>query len=148
MMDSRSQIERDLSDAMRAGDSLRKKTLRMLLSAIKLVEVEQGSRLDDAAVIAVIRKEVKSQLESIADAERANRPDLIAGAEAEIGILEAYLPERLSPEELDALAREAITEVGATSRKEIGQVMKALMPRVQGRAEGSQVSQVVRGLLE
>jgi uncharacterized protein YqeY len=120
----------------------------MLLSAVKLAEVEQGSRLDDEAVAAVIRKEIKSQRESIADAQRAGRPELVARAEAEIGILDAYLPKGLTEDELQALAREAIAEVGATSQKEMGHVMKVLMPRVGGRAEGSQVNQMVRKLLE
>jgi uncharacterized protein YqeY len=81
------------------------------------------------------------------DAERAGRPELAAEAEAEIDILESYLPDQLDSHELELMAREAIAEVGATSPREMGLVMKVLMPRIQGRAEGSQVSQVVRDLL-
>ena len=93
-------------------------------------------------------KEVKSQREAIADAERANRPDLIASAQQEIAILESFLPKGMPPEELDALARQAIAETGAASIKEMGQVMKVLMPRLQGRASGDQASQAVRRLLQ
>jgi hypothetical protein len=147
-MNTRKKIERDLSEAMRAGDNLRKGALRLLLSAVKLVEIERGAPLDDQAIAAVIRKEIKSRRESIADAERAGRPDLVSGAEAEITFLESYLPKELTEEELEALARDVIAEVGAASLKEMGQVMKVLMPRVEGRVEGARASQIVRRLLE
>jgi hypothetical protein len=146
-MSIRNRIQTDLTAAMRSGDNLRKRTLRMALAAIKLADIEKGVPLDDPAIVSVIQKEIKSHRESIADAERAGRPDLVAEADAEIGVLESYLPSQLSPAELEALARSAIAEVGATSQKEMGQVMKALMPRLQGQAEGSQVSQLVRRLL-
>lgn len=147
-MDARKKIQQDLNEAMRSGDSLRKGALRLLLSAIKLVEVERGTPLDDQAIAAVIRKEIKSRRESIADAVRAGRPELVSGAEAEITLLESYLPGELTEDELEALAREVIAEVGAVSLKEVGQVMKVLMPRVAGSVDGARVSQVVRRLLE
>lgn len=140
-------LQSDLKDAMRAGDDLRKNTLRMALSAIKLAEIEKNSPLDESATLAIIQKEVKSRRESIADAQRANRPDLVQTSEQEIVLLEHYLPKAFDPAELEALARLAIQEVGATSLKEMGQVMKVLMPRLQGRASGDQASQVVRKLL-
>lgn len=147
-MSIKTQIEKDLNDAMRARDEPRKRTLRMALSDIKLAEVEIGASLEDAAVLAILQKEIKNQRESIADAERAGRPELVAEAQAEILILERYLPRQLTVQEIEAMARAAIQEVGATSPKEMGQVMKTLMPRLQGSADGSQVSQIVRGLLE
>jgi len=104
--------------------------------------------MDEAAYLAVIQKEIKARRETIADAEKANRPDLITQAEQEIIILQGYLPAALSQEELENLARSAISEIGATSIREIGQVMKVLMPRLQGRATGDQASQVVRKLLQ
>lgn len=146
-MSIKTNIEKDIIDAMRSGDVLRKNTLRMALSAIKLAEIEKGGSLDDAVVMTVLQKEIKSRRETILDAERAKRPDLVADAEAEIALLETYLPTQLSQQELDSMAQEAIDEVGATSTREIGLVMKVLLPRVQGRAEGSMVSQVVRQLL-
>ena len=146
-MDTQKQIESDFKDAMRAGDEMRKRTLRMVLSSIKLAEVDKGESLEEPDVLAIIQKEIKSNRESIADAKRADRADIVTEAEAEIKILEAYLPQPLTQNEIEALAQEAIAEVGAASPKEMGMVMKVLMPRVQGRADGSQVSQTVRQLL-
>lgn len=147
-MDIKSTLQSDLKDAMRAGDEIRKSTLRMALSAIKLAEVEKSAHMDEAAYLAIIQKEIKSRRESIADAERANRPELIRQSEDEIKILQGYLPAALSEEELENIARAAISEAGASSVREMGQVMKILMPRVQGKATGDQVSQVVRKLLQ
>jgi hypothetical protein len=146
-MNLKEKLQSDLKDAMRAGNELRKNTIRMAISAIKLAEIEKQSPLDESATLAMIQKEVKSRRESIADAQRANRSDLIQSAEQEIHILEEYLPKAFDPAELEALARQAIQEAGATSLKEMGQVMKLLMPRLQGRATGDQASAVVRKLL-
>jgi len=140
-------LQSNLKDAMRAGDDLRKSTLRMAISAIKLAEIEKNGPLDESASLAIMQKEVKSRRESIADAQRANRPDLVQTAEQEIKLLEQYLPKALDPAELETMARVAIQEVGASSLKEMGQVMKVLMPRLQGRVTGDQASQVVRKLL-
>lgn len=142
------QLQAALKDAMRAGDELTKRTLRMVISAIRLNEVEKGAKLDDAGVIAVLQKEVKSRQESISDAQKANRPDLEAESRAEIEVLEKFLPKAYSEAELEALVREAIAETGAASQKDMGKVMKALMPRLQGRATGDQTSQAVRRLLD
>jgi uncharacterized protein YqeY len=146
-MSSKTQLENDLKDAMRAGDDLRKRTLRMALSTIKLAEIEKGAPLDEPAILGVLQKEIKTQREAIADAERAGRPELAAEAAAQIRLLETYLPQPLTAAEIETLARMAIVEVGATSAREMGQVMKVLMPRIQGRAEGALISQIVRQLL-
>jgi uncharacterized protein YqeY len=146
-MNIKEKLENDMKDAMRNKDEARKRTLRMALSEIKLAEIDKGEALDEAGVIAIIQKEVKSRREAIADAERASRPDLVADANTEIAILETYLPQQLTPEELDALAQEAVAETGATSMREMGQVMKVLMPRLEGRATGQEASQAVRKLL-
>jgi uncharacterized protein YqeY len=147
-MDLKTTLQSDLKEAMRHGEETRKSTLRMALSAIKLAEVEKGSQLDEAAYLAVIQKEIKSRRESISDAERANRPEMISQAEQEITILQAYLPPALSPQELEAMAKAAVTEAGATSLREMGLVMKILIPKLQGRATGDQASQAVRKLLQ
>jgi uncharacterized protein YqeY len=147
-MTSKTDLENDLKDAMRAHDEARKSTLRMALAAIKLAEVEKRASMDEAAIMGILQKEIKSRREAIADAQKAGRPDLEAAAQVEIGVLEKYLPRPLSPDELDALARQAIDEVGASSAREMGQVMKVLMPRLAGRASGNQASQIVRKLLE
>jgi len=146
-MDLKTTLQSDLKDAMRHGEETRKSTLRMALSAIKLAEVEKGAHMDEAAYLAIIQKEIKSRRESIVDAERANRPEMITQAEQEITILQGYLPAAFSEEELESIAKTAISEAGATSIREMGQVMKILIPRLQGRATGDQASQVVRKLL-
>ncbi len=146
-MSTRNELENALKQAMRAHDELRKRVVRMALSNIKQAEIDRRITLDEAGVVAVLQKEVKSRQEAIADAQKANRPDLVDESQAEIQILEGFLPQQLSEAELDELARQAVAETGASSPREMGQVMKVLMPRVQGRAAGDQVSQAVRKLL-
>jgi uncharacterized protein YqeY len=147
-MDLKSNLQSDLKDAMRRGEETRKSTLRMALTAMKLAEVEKGAQMDETAYLAIIQKEIKARREAIADAEKAHRPELISQAEQEIKILQGYLPAAFSPEELEALVKTAIAEVSATSIREMGQVMKVLVPRLQGRASNDQASQVVRKLLQ
>ena len=146
-MSLKAELENDLKTAMRSGDELRKKVIRMVLASIKNTEIDKGAALDDDAVMGVLQKEVKSRRESIADAERAGRNDLVSEAEQDIALLETYLPKALAPEELEKLAQEAIQESGATSLREMGQVMKLLVPRLQGRATGNEASQIVKKLL-
>jgi uncharacterized protein YqeY len=147
-MTTKTELETSLKDAMRAKDDVRRRTLRMALSAIKQVEIDKSQVLDETGIAAILQKEIKSRRESIVDAQRANRPDMIKAAEAEIAVIEGFLPKALSPEELEKLAKLVITELGVTSPKDVGQVMKALLPRLQGRAPGDQVSAVVRKLLQ
>jgi len=146
-MTTKAELETALKEAMRAGADLRKSTIRMALSAVKFAEIERGAALDEAAVTAIVQKEIKSRREAAAEGQKANRPDLIEAAQAEIAILESFLPKGVSAEELDALAQQAVTEAGATSLREMGAVMKLLLPRLQGRASGDQASQAVRKLL-
>ncbi len=147
-MDLKSTLQSDLKDAMRKGEETRKSTIRMALTAIKLAEVDKVAELNEAEYLAIIQKEIKSRRETIADAEKANRPDFIPQAEEEIKILQTYLPLALSPDELENMAKAAIAEAGATSIREMGQVMKILVPRLQARATGDQASAVVRKLLQ
>jgi uncharacterized protein YqeY len=147
-MDLKSTLQSDLKDAIRHGEEIRKSTLRLALSAIKLVEVEKKAQMDEVAYLTVIQKEIKARRETIEDAQRANRPELITQAEQEIKILQSYLPPALSQDELDTMAKVAVLEVGATSIREMGQVMKILIPRLQGRATGDQASIAVRKLLQ
>ena len=146
-MDTKSKLTQSLKDAMRAKDELRKRTIRLTMAAIKNAEIDKRSELEEPAVLAILQKEVKSCRETIEGAQRANRPDLIAEAEAEIAILEEYLPQPLTSDELESLAREAVAESGAASPREMGNVMRILMPRVRGRADGKEASQIVRRLL-
>lgn len=146
-MSTKEDLERDLKLAMKQNDTEKKNVIRMVMTNAKLAEVEKGQPLDENGWIAILQKEIKARRESLADAERAGRKNLVQAAEAEIKLLEVYLPKGFSPEELEAMARQAIQEANASTIKEMGQVMKLLMPRLQGRASGDQASQVVRRLL-
>jgi uncharacterized protein YqeY len=146
-MINKAELEKELHSAMRSGDELRKRTLRMILSSVKLAEVEKRGELDEAGMTAVLSREVKTRQEAIADAEKAQRPDLAAAAQAELDVVQAYLPAQLPPEELEQLARQAIAATGAAGPQDMGKVMKEIMPRVQGRADGKTVNEIVRRLL-
>lgn len=146
-MKIKEQLQDSLKDAIRSGDEVRKSTLRLALTAIQLAEVDKGGELDDNAVLAILQKEVKAYQEAAEDARRAGRPDLIAASQEEVEVLKAYLPQQYTEQELEELVKEVIEEVGATSLREMGQVMKALMPRLEGRATGQQANQAVRKLL-
>ncbi|RMF45633.1 MAG: GatB/YqeY domain-containing protein [Anaerolineae bacterium] len=147
-MNTKQKLDQAFKEAMKARDDVAKRTLRMVRAAIKNAEIERRTALDDSAVLSILQKEVKSRQETITEALKAGRDDMIADTEAEIAILQQFLPQPLSAEELESLARAVIAEVGATSPAHMGQVMKALMPRLQGRADGKQASQVVRTLLQ
>jgi uncharacterized protein YqeY len=147
VMLSRARFEDELKQAIRGGDDLRKRTLRMVLSAIQLAEVERRSPLDEAGVAGVLQKEVKTRQEALAEAEKANRADLAKSAQEELALLLTYLPQPLSPDELGALVRQAIATTGAKGPQDMGRVMKELMPLLQGRADGKAVSALVRSLL-
>ncbi len=146
-MNTKEKLSQSLKDALRAKDNVAKRTIRMALAAVKNAEIDQQAELEESAVLAILQKEVKMRRETIEGAEQARRDDLIAEAEAEIVILEAFLPNKLSPEELEAIVSDAIAEAGAASMREMGQVMQAVMPKVRGRADGKDVNQIVHRLL-
>ena len=146
-MDTKKALETALRDAMRAKDDLSLRTIRMVVSSIKFSEIEKGAPLDETGIQVILQKEVKSRREAIADAEKAGRPDLIELGNAEIALLEKYLPQPFTPQELNDLVKSVIDEVGANTLADTGRVMKTLMPKIQGRVAGDQASQVVRALL-
>jgi len=146
-MNTKVQLQNDLKEAMLSKDSVRKITIRMVLAAIKNAEIDKGQELEDSEILEIIQKEVKSRRETIEDAKRVNRLDIVDENESEIEILDTYLPKQLSTDEINSMARTAIVEVGATSPHDIGQVMKVLMPHVRGQADGKEVNQIVRQLL-
>jgi len=144
------QITEDMKTAMREKNTVALGTIRMLKSAIKNAAIEKGgadAELDDGEVIAVIRKEVKKRQDSIEQYESAGRDELADQEKTEIEVLNAYLPEPLSTEEIEAIVDAAIAEVGATSRKEMGQVMKIVQAQIAGRADGKTLSQAVMAKL-
>lgn len=137
-----------MKDAMRSGDEVRKRTVRMALAAVKQAEVDKRIELDDAGVMNLIQKEIKNRRESLEEAKKANRPDLIEANEAEINVLQAFLPKAMPAEELRAIVQAAIAETGASSPTDMGKVMKNVMPKVAGRAPNDMVSATVRELLQ
>jgi hypothetical protein len=141
------QLRADLKTAMRERDAMRKTTIRGALAALKNAQVAKNASLDPDEEIAVLSKETKQLKDAIVEFERGGRDDLVAEASAQIEILQAYLPQALSRDEVVELARVAISETGASSPKQMGQVMRVLMPQVRGRADGRMVSEVVRELL-
>ena len=127
---------------------MRKRTVRMALAAVKQAEVDKRTELDDMAVMSLIQKEVKNRREALEEAKKANRTDLVEANEAEIKVLEAFLPKAMPAEELRALVQAAIDETGASTPADMGKVMKTVMPRVAGRAPNDIVSATVRELLQ
>jgi uncharacterized protein YqeY len=146
-MSTKEKLTQALKEALKAKDELRKRTVRMALAAIKNAEVENRGPLDEPNLLAILQKEVKARHETIEGAQQAGRDDLIAEAEAEIAVLDEFLPEALSHEELKAIIEEVIAEVGGSSPGDMGQVMQAVMPKIRGRADGKEASQLVRELL-
>lgn len=146
-MSTKDLLTEALKQAMRDRDERRKRTIRLALAAIKNAEIDAQSDLDEAAILTILQKEVKSRRETIEGAEKARREDLIAEALEEIEIVESFLPKPLTEEELKKLVQDAIHQSGATSPREMGKVMQIIMPQVAGRADGKQVSQIVQQLL-
>ncbi len=146
-MELKTQLNDSLKDAMKTGDEVRKRTIRMVMAAIKQVEVDKRISVDDAAVLAILQKDLKSRKESLEEAQKAGRADLVAASEAEIAIINTFLPKGFSADELKAIVQAAINETGATGPADMGKVMKAIMPKVAGRAPGDQVSAAVKELL-
>ena len=146
-MDIKTQLNESVKDAMKSGDEVRKRTLRMVLAAVKQVEVDKRTALDDLAVVALIQKEIKNRREAIEEAKRANRSDLIGENEVEITVLEAFLPKAMPAEELRAIVQAAIEETGAAAPSDMGKVMKIVMPKVAGRAPNDMISSTVKELL-
>jgi uncharacterized protein YqeY len=137
----------DVKQAMKSGDTVRRATLRLLLSAINNAEIARQGDLEEADILGLIAKEVKNRQESIDAFKQGNRPDLVEKEEAEQAILKAYLPQQLSRDEVVAAAQEVIAAVGAAGPGDKGRVMKELIPRLKGRADGKEINEVVTELL-
>jgi uncharacterized protein len=149
-MDFQARIDQDLKEAMKARQTERLNVIRMLKSSLKLASIEQGgaeARLDDAAALAVVRKELKKRQDSVEQFTKGGRPELAEKEKAEAAVLERYLPQPLTTDELNALVRECITETGATSKAQMGAVMKCAQARAQGRADGKALSAAVSSAL-
>jgi uncharacterized protein YqeY len=146
-MPTKESMEAQLKDAMRQQDDVRKRTLRMVLAAIKLAEVEKRAPLDEPSILGILQKEAKVRQEAIAEAEKAGRTDLIEDSRAELDLIQSMLPKGLSPAELESIVRQAIQEAGAASPADMGKVMKLVTPQTLGRADNREVSLMVRKML-
>jgi len=150
-MNQESKLKQKLSDdikqAMKSGDTVKRSTLRMLMSSINNAEIAKKASLEDSDVLGIIAKEVKQHQESITSFKEGNRPDLVAKEEAEMAILQDYLPEQMTREDIVAEAKQVIAAVGAQGPGDKGKVMKDLMPRLKGRADGKEINEVVTELL-
>jgi uncharacterized protein len=147
-MDLKTQISDSVKDAMRSGDEVRKRTLRMVMAAIKQVEVDRRTTLDDAGVLSILQKEIKNRREALEEANKAKRADLASENEAEITVLEAFLPQAMPADELILLVEQAVAESSAASMSDMGKVMKLVIPRVAGRAPNDVISAAVRQALQ
>ena len=137
----------DLRQAQKSGDKVRVTVLRLVKAGVKNAEIAQGAPIDDAGVIDVITREVKQHRESISEFTKGNRQDLVAKEEAELATLLEYLPKQLSREEVMAIVRQVIEQVGATGPGDKGKVMSQLMPQLKGRADGREANDIVTELL-
>lgn len=151
-MGIREQLTADLKEAMLQKDDVRKRTIRSVIAAIKKEETNldaSGKRisLDGEDIVGVIAQQAKQRRESISEYARAGREDLVAAEQAELDILEGYLPQQLSREEIEVEVRKVVDEVGATGPQDMGKVMKPLMDRLKGRADGKVINQIVRSIL-
>jgi uncharacterized protein YqeY len=146
-MSLKEQLANDLKDAIRQGDEARKSAIRMSTWAIKNAEVEKGAALSDADVLGLLGKQVKQRRESIREFEKGDRQDLVAKEQAELAVLQAYLPPQMSRDEIVQAAREVIAEVGASGPGDKGKVMPVLIKRLAGRAEGREINEVVTEIL-
>lgn len=144
---SKNTFEDALHEAMRNKDEIAKNTYKILLSSIKMIEIEKGNPVDESMIQNVLQKEIKMRRESINEFTKGDRNDLIKLAEIEISLLEKFLPAQISEEELKIIASEAIQEVGASLPSDMGKVMKILVPKLSGKATPDRISATIRALL-
>ena len=145
--DLKQKLTADLKQAMRDGDKLKRDTLRMLMAAINNAEIARRDVLPEADVLGLIAKDVRLHKESIEAFQQGNRPDLVAQEEAELSILQAYLPQQMSREEIVAAVRQVIAEVGAQGPSDKGKIMPRVIAQLKGQADGRDINEVVTELL-
>ncbi|MFT8362089.1 MAG: GatB/YqeY domain-containing protein [Sporolactobacillus sp.] len=137
----------DMKDAMKAREKARLSVIRMLKTALHNESIKTGNQLSDEEALAVLTRELKQRKDSLQEFENAGRQDLVDEVSNEIAIVQSYLPEQLSEDDVQSIVDETISEVGAATKADIGKVMKAIMPKVKGRADGSLINRLVRSKL-
>jgi len=140
-------FQEDLKEALRKGDTTRRNTIRLILSALNYAQIAKGADLEEGEILVVIQKEATKRRESIEAFSKGNRPDLVAQEKAELQVILGYLPPPLTREAIAQAARQAIAESGAQGPREMGKVMRVLMPQLKGRADGQEVNAIVQELL-
>lgn len=137
----------DFKDAMKNRDTVRKDTIQLIRAAILKIEKDKHVKLDDDGISEVVAKELKSARDTLSEMEKSDRADLIEKTRREIEIIQQYMPEQLTEAEVEAIIKEAIRETGALSVKDIGKIMKVVMPKIRGRSDGSLVNAIAKKLL-
>lgn len=140
-------VREQMTTAWKAGNTERRDALRLVLAAFKNAEIEARHPLDDAEATRILQKEAKQRRDSIAEYDKAGRQDLVAKEQTELVVIEEFLPQQLDDEELGAIARAVVDEVGAAGPSDVGKVMRPLLERVAGRADGGRVNKIVREIL-
>ncbi|OWZ83055.1 GatB/YqeY domain-containing protein [Natranaerobius trueperi] len=147
-MEIAQRLQQDMKEAMKKKDKFRLSVIRMIRSELQNQEINNSEVLSEEDIIEILIKERKKRSDSLKEYQQAGKEDTVRDLEKEIDILDEYLPEQLSDEELESIIKDAIDKVGAKSLKEMGQVMKVVMPNVKGRADGKRVNNLVKQLLE
>ena len=143
-MSLKEKLQEDLKSSMKNKDTIKKSVVTLIRAAIKQHEVDNRVELADDAIIDIISKQLKQRKDSLAEFEKANRDDLVEETKSEIQVLEGYLPQQLSEEELEKIVIETIAEVGATSMKDMGKIMATIKPKTSGRADGRKINELVK----
>jgi len=147
-MELKERLSKELGQSMKAGEKIKVSTIRMILSEIKNAEIAKRGELDDDELLSVLSREAKKRKEAIEEFKKGNRQDLVDRETEELRIIQDYLPEQLSEDELRGIISETIDEVGASSTGDLGKVMGRVMPKLKGRADGKLVNKIVRETLE
>ena len=146
-MDLKEQLKEDLKSAMKDKDTVRKSVVQLIKAGVLQIEKDNKVTLDDSGVLEVIAKQLKQRRDSLPEYEKSGRDDLIAQLKREMEILMEYLPPQLTEDELRAIVKEAVESTGASSVKDMGKVMAAVMPKTKGRADGKEINRIARELL-
>lgn len=147
-MSLKQKLQEDLKSSMKNKDTVRKSVVTLIRASIKQFEVDNRVELDDEEILDIVAKQMKQRRDALAEFSKANREDLVKETEAEIEVLKEYLPQQLSEEELSKVIQDTISELGATSMKDMGKVMSALTPKTKGRADGKIISELVKKNLQ
>ncbi|MBN2167908.1 MAG: GatB/YqeY domain-containing protein [Actinobacteria bacterium] len=146
-MEIEDKLVSDMKESMKSGEKLRLTTIRMILAGMKNERIAKGEDLSVDDVLTVLGREARKRREAIVEFEKAGREELVAKESEELKIIESYLPEQMSEEEVESVVREVISDVGASSRKDMGKVMGAVIPKVKGKADGRLVNETVMKFL-